>query len=392
MGVQGFPTLKIIRPGKKKGRPNIEDYQGARSAKGIVDAVLDKLPNHVRRVGDKDIEGWLKESNDTAKAILFTNKGTTSAQFKALAVDFLGGISFAQIRDKEKAAVEMFGIKSFPTLVLLPGADKEAMVLDSELNKDSMSAFLSQVRSPNPDPAPKSSKAAKASAKKEKPTKDKKQQVLQEEKKTAYEQAASSHASEEASEAARSATSITLEEQGTPTESPDPAVPVADAPEPQQVLDVPPPIPLLESDDELKQSCLAPKSSTCIIALIPGLPEPDSLPSQAVIDAQANLAQIVQKHVQRHAAIFPFYAVPLSNPGAATVRSALALEDDSLEIVAVNARRGWWRRFDGDTSSLVSIEDWIDAIRLGEGKKEKLPEELVNTSDEEEKKEKHDEL
>ena len=32
MGVQGFPTLKIVRPGKKAGKPLVEDYQGARSA------------------------------------------------------------------------------------------------------------------------------------------------------------------------------------------------------------------------------------------------------------------------------------------------------------------------------------------------------------------------
>ena len=35
MGVQGFPTLKIVKPGKKPGKPIVEDYQGARSAKAI---------------------------------------------------------------------------------------------------------------------------------------------------------------------------------------------------------------------------------------------------------------------------------------------------------------------------------------------------------------------
>src|SRR2546430_15435214 len=58
MGVQGFPTLKIIRPGKKAGKPAVEDYQGGRSAKAIVDAVIERIPNHVKRVQDEGLEAW----------------------------------------------------------------------------------------------------------------------------------------------------------------------------------------------------------------------------------------------------------------------------------------------------------------------------------------------
>ena len=43
MGVQGFPTLKIVRPGKKPGRPIVDAYEGPRTAKGIVEAVKDKV-------------------------------------------------------------------------------------------------------------------------------------------------------------------------------------------------------------------------------------------------------------------------------------------------------------------------------------------------------------
>lgn len=165
MGVQGFPTLKVVRPGKK--RPVVEDYQGARSAKAIVDAVVEKIPNHVKRVGDKDLDGFLEEK--TAKAILFTEKGTTSALLRALAIDFLGSVQFAQIRNKEKKAVDKFGVEKFPTLVLLPGGDKEALVYDGELKKDPMVEFISQVAAPNPNPA-----TAKPDSKKAK-TKDSKE-------------------------------------------------------------------------------------------------------------------------------------------------------------------------------------------------------------------------
>lgn len=40
----------------------------------------------------------------------------------------------------------------------------------------------------------------------------------------------------------------------------------------------------------------------------------------------------------------------------------------------MNSRRGWWRRFEGkDGFGHVEVEAWIDALRLGEGSKEKLP-------------------
>lgn len=153
MGVQGFPTLKIVRPGKKPGKPAVEDYQGARSAKAIVDAVVDKIPNHVKRLKDSDYAAWMAEEGP--KAILFTDKGTVSALLKSVAIDFLGQVDVAQIRNKETEAVEAFEIEQFPTLVLLPGGGKEPIEYDGELKKDAIVKFLSQVATPNPDPAPK---------------------------------------------------------------------------------------------------------------------------------------------------------------------------------------------------------------------------------------------
>jgi protein disulfide-isomerase A6 len=96
MGVQGFPTLKLVRPSKKPGKPTVEDYQGPRSAKGIVDAVKDKVPNIVKRVHDKNLDEWLQENKDTPKAILFSDKGIVSATVRALAIDFAGIVSVAQ--------------------------------------------------------------------------------------------------------------------------------------------------------------------------------------------------------------------------------------------------------------------------------------------------------
>src|SRR4051812_24672100 len=98
MGVQGFPTLKIVRPRKGGGKPVVEDYKGERSAAAIVEAVVSGINNHVTKVSDKDVDRFLSEKNETAKAILFTDKGTTSALIKSIAIDFLDVITIAQAR------------------------------------------------------------------------------------------------------------------------------------------------------------------------------------------------------------------------------------------------------------------------------------------------------
>ncbi|KAI9720034.1 MAG: hypothetical protein M1812_003161 [Candelaria pacifica] len=388
LGVKGFPTIMTVTPSKKPGRPVIEDYQGPRTAKAIVDAVVDKIPNHVKRVGDKGLESWLAENNDTAKAVLFSEKGTTSALLKALSVDFRGVISFAQIRDKEKASIELFGITTYPTLILLPGGTTEALVYDGEMKKEPMIAFLSQAAPPNPDPAPKKPKASKKTSKASKDKKKEKENAA--EASSSFASASSSQASSEASEAAASATTITLEDASNPTESPDPVATPEDAPAPAPVADLPPPIPTIGSEDELRKACLGSKTTTCILLLLPTVPESETVVPESTTMALASLGGVAEKHVQRKGHLFPFYAIPTTNPISLSLREVLSLGSESeTELVAVNARRSWWKHYGEKGFGLESVEGWIDAIRLGEGKKEKLPGGLVK---EEEKPDEHDEL
>lgn len=152
------------------------DYQGARTAKAMSDALVEIIPNHVTRVTASKIDEFLTQKNETAKAILFTNKGVTSALWKALAIDFLGSISFAQIRDKEKKAIDIFGISEYPTIVVLPGGDKEGIVYSGKVQKDDLFKFFSAIAPPKkePEPSPKSSKKT--------PKKDKKSKKGEEER------------------------------------------------------------------------------------------------------------------------------------------------------------------------------------------------------------------
>ena len=381
MGVQGFPTLKIVRPSKSSGKPTVEDYTSARNAKAIVEAVVDKINNHVQRISDKSLDEDLKKDNDTARAILFTEKGTTSALLRALAIDFLGSVNVAQIREKEKRAVEMFGIERYPTLVVLPGGGKTPLVYDGEMKKEDMVDFLSQIAPPNPDPAPAKSKSDKKPAKESKGADQKAKKDS-----SSFSAASSSHKSADASNAETATASETLEEDSNPTESPNPNVVDSDTQTPIQVPDIPT-LPTLPLGEDLHKACLQPKSSLCILALLPAEPgtagdspkDPTELPEPAA-DTVKSLAAVSHKHAERKAKLFPFYTLPASNPAAAPLREVLGLkspETPEPEVIAVNAKKLFWKHYEAKEYTQEAIDDWIDALRMGEGKKLDLPEVLV---------------
>ncbi|KAI1374227.1 thioredoxin-domain-containing protein [Hypoxylon crocopeplum] len=332
MGVKGFPTLKTVRPGKGKGgKPIVEDYNGPRTAKGIVDAVVDKINNHVKRVTDKDIDAFFSTKNESAKAILFTEKGTTSALLKSVAIDFLDIITVAQVRDKETKANELFGITSYPTLVLLPGGDKESLVYDGEMKKDAIVKFLSQAGQPNPDSAAAKSKGEKKSEKKDKKSKS-----------------------------SESSSKTTSSESSESTDAP---------PAPEKPVEVAPPIPSVTDASKLTKECLNGKAHTCVLAFVP------SAHGETAEKALTSLAEIAFKHAHGQRHLFPMLEVHTDDEVPASVYKSLELSGE-VEVIAMNGKRGWWRHYEGDFSP-ESIESWIDAIRLSEGTKKKLPEGVI---------------
>lgn len=370
MGVKGFPTLKIVKPGKKPGRPVVEDYRGPREARDIIDAVTSKIKNHVTKVTDNDIVNFLREA-DKARAILFTEKGTISALWKAIAIDFLGSISVAQVRSKEKAAVELFGVTEFPTIVLIPALGEDKIVYDGEINKDDIVKFLSQVAPPNPDSAPASKKAKKE------PKKNKAEKKSASSAESEFKASSESQKSKEASEGAASATDETIIDDANPTESPDPIV---DTPKPVEVKPKAPAIPIITNAEDLATACLSPKSGTCVLAFIPA----DQ--SEAATQSVLNLADIAAKYASSGHKIFPFYTIPDETSGSNELKTALGLSDN-INIVAINAKRGWMRKYSKTEYTLESLEGWVDSVRYGEGEKTVLPGILIGKTPDTEAKE-----
>ncbi|CAK7272654.1 hypothetical protein SEPCBS57363_005239 [Sporothrix epigloea] len=342
MGVKGFPTLKIVRPSKVPGRkPVIEDYQGQRTAGSIVDSLTSQMNNHVVKVTDATLGPFL-EANNGPKALLFTEKATTAPITKALATDFLGVLSLGQVRSKEKATVDKYGVAKFPALVLLPGDDKEPVVYDGKMKHKEMLQFLSQAAEPN---KPVDINAA-APPKKSKADKEKKT-------------------------AATTTSSTPTEKQTAPV-----------------IIQGAVPIPTVHTLDKLRSSCLGDKSPTCVLAFVG---DEANEKQKATQDVLGHLAELAHKNAQAKRAAFPFYAVPASNEASTLLLEALELDaesKDQVHLVAINARRGWWRHYKGgDSPSFATIESWIDAIRMGEGAKEKLPQSLVTKAEVKEAKE-----
>ncbi|ETS84591.1 hypothetical protein PFICI_02616 [Pestalotiopsis fici W106-1] len=329
-GIQGFPTLKIVRPGKKYGKPVVEDYNGPRSAKEIVSATVDKINNHVRKVTDKDVEDFLSKNNDTAKAILFTEKGTTSALLKSIAIDYLDVIQVAQIRNKESKANEIFGIENYPSLVLLPGGDKPSVLYDGELKKEGMVKFLSQVAEPNPVTGAEKAKVKKD--KKEKPAKK----------------------AEPKSEEPEAAEASTAPSESTPEAKPATKEPLA-------LTGV------IDNAIELTKACLNPKAGTCVLAFVPKEHGEDA---EKALEGLRGVGIKYDGPVARR--VFPFYEVQTDDANVASMLESFHLEN-KVEIIAINGKRGWWRLYEGDHSH-DSLMAWIDVIRLNEGGKRKLPE------------------
>ncbi|KAF2634974.1 thioredoxin-domain-containing protein [Massarina eburnea CBS 473.64] len=374
MGVQGFPTLKIVRPSKKTGKPTVEDYQGQRQAKAIVDTLKDKIPNNVKRIKDDKLDEWLEENKDSAKAILFSDKGLVSATLRTLAIDFAGIVSVAQIRKSEANAVEKYAIDKFPSLVLIPAGATEAIKHDGEVTKDAMVKFLSQVAPPNPDcPEPK--------AKKPKAKKDTKKESKSSSK---FSKASASHKSEDASSAATSAKHETVVEPNKPTESPDANLKDEDTPEPIAIPteELKPVIPVVAEASELRASCLNEKRTTCILAILP-----KDETSETATTAVASLASIHRKHDARKDHLFPFIAVPASNPLASSLVKELSLgSEEQVHLIATHGKRAWYKKYAGASFGTDEVEQWVDALRMGEGKKEKLPESLLASAEKEETK------
>jgi protein disulfide-isomerase A6 len=365
MGVKGFPTLKIIRPSKRAGgKPIVEDYQGERTTKAIVNAVIEKIPNHVKRLSENSMDKWLGEHNETAKAILLTEKGTVSALWRALAIDYLSVVNFGQIRNKEKALVDMFGVEKFPAVVLLPGGDKAALKYEGELKKEDIMEFVNQAATVVPNPDPPKGKPKKADAKKSAGT-DKKGKKAKKEKAPPAEKKKTEKKAEKVEKPVVEKTEQPVEEKPTEQE---------EAKEPWEKAHA------STTEDDLRQKCFMSNSGVCAFVILPPSASQEEGFTEEITHALNVITDVYKKHLRRQGTAkggLQFHVLEDALPLATDLRTKLGLKPKALQIVAVNSRRLWFRKYPKRTYGHADVDAWVDAVRMDEGDKEVLPEEFV---------------
>ncbi|CAG8446443.1 16454_t:CDS:2 [Dentiscutata erythropus] len=140
--VQGFPTIKLF-PSKPIEDENVvgkftkkpKDYLGARTAKAIVDYALPEIPSFVHTISNSysisralTMDEFFSKENDTiSKVVLFTNKDQTTPLYKALSCEFHNRLIFGEVKEKESAIAEKFGVNKFPKLFVIPKESNEAI-------------------------------------------------------------------------------------------------------------------------------------------------------------------------------------------------------------------------------------------------------------------------
>ncbi|KAI9727954.1 MAG: hypothetical protein M1828_005359 [Chrysothrix sp. TS-e1954] len=357
MGVKGFPTLKIVKPASKRGKKErLEDYNGPRSAKGLTEAVKEKLVDRTTRVKDGK---WTSDQGEALKALLVTEKGASPPPLvKALSTDFLDLIEIGWAKQGDKDVVEAYDIKTFPSVIMFPGKE-ERVPYTGSMKKEAIAEFLSKWAAPHMSPKARLEQLENAK-KNAKTTKKKKS-----EPKKPKPEAASERLNDPAEQ------------------SPGPNVVTEDTPAPVEVpISKPEKLTELDTEGALQRTCLHTKSGTCLLAMLPPLKATSEGEDVAIPEEPAALAllsQIAHQNTQRGAKMFPFYSVADTNVAGAALLKTLEVKgsESAVQLLAINAKRGWWNEYRGDLTNRNSLERWIDEIKMGDVTKEKLPEGLM---------------
>ncbi|KAJ3169341.1 hypothetical protein HDU87_000661 [Geranomyces variabilis] len=181
--VKGFPTIKVFRGGVK-GLP--QDYNGPRTAKGLVEAAVAAITGNVAQIGGSgkravQYEDFL-EKTELPRAILVSQKSSTPPLLKALSVEYRDRVHFGELRASEKETISKLNVSAFPAVILFPKDSKDPVVYDGKLKHAGLTEFLDKHAGSKLKTPPKTeSKADKKKA--EKAKKDSKADKMKAEKK-----------------------------------------------------------------------------------------------------------------------------------------------------------------------------------------------------------------
>lgn len=160
MGIQGFPTIKVFHPtsvdptGKAFTKQKISDYQGARTAKAIVDFALSKLLNIVSKVESVESMDEFVGKTELSRAVLFTNKKKTPILFQSLALEYAGRMLLAEVNESLEEVCTKYSITKFPSVVVFNKDTTEAIPYDGVMKYQGLSEFFDKYTPASPEKKP----------------------------------------------------------------------------------------------------------------------------------------------------------------------------------------------------------------------------------------------
>jgi len=133
-GVKGVPTIRTFAAtaaAKRGGHSKAGTYEGPRETIAITQAATALLPQeNVHAVTDATHDGFLRKFPGLGHALLFTSKPTTTAMYKALALEYNKRLVFGEVRQTKLsvATVKRYKVTKFPTLLVVPSGGGDPMV------------------------------------------------------------------------------------------------------------------------------------------------------------------------------------------------------------------------------------------------------------------------
>ena len=117
----------------KNGKKSVVDYNGPRTASGIIAQAKYYLPNYVKTISKRSTEdvdsliGKIFDSkNQKSVSILFTDKKETSMLWKKLAAATFRKMTLYTVDSEQTGITERFKVSKFPTILVFPkGSDPE---------------------------------------------------------------------------------------------------------------------------------------------------------------------------------------------------------------------------------------------------------------------------
>jgi len=104
-----------------------ERFRGKMQQGPIANAAAKKMQSFVSFVSDGNYLSFVdRERMEKNKVLLFTDKKSTPAVFKALSKKYLGKLIFGEVRKSDTDLCEKFGITVFPTIMALTDPDNHA--------------------------------------------------------------------------------------------------------------------------------------------------------------------------------------------------------------------------------------------------------------------------